>query len=296
MLTMSHLAGGDINHDVLNVMLARVLLTLMPPRAQSYQHVKGVTMAVAIRELYADGGIGRFYRGMLPALIMMPLSRFGDIFTNRLAREFQPRWLPPAIATMFASSLAAGWRVLITPADTIKTMMQVHGANGLSILRGKVSRSGISALFEGALGASIATWMGHYPWFVTHNFLEGYCVRNMILDAHLSSSAQNSTKKNVRRALTGLMSSLVSDVCSNAVRVLKTYKQTSIEHIGYLEAASGIIDRDGLMGLLFRGLSSKLAANALNAIIFTVVWKAISERLAKKKEEDVTTESKEHAQ
>jgi hypothetical protein len=102
------------------------------------------------------------------------------------------------------------------------------------------------------------------------------------LDAHLKT--QNSLRKNVRRALTGLASSLVSDVCSNAVRVLKTYKQTSLEPIGYLEAASRIIDKDGLTGLLFRGLSSKLAANALNAIIFTVVWKAISERLAAKKQ------------
>jgi len=122
-----------------------------------------------------------------------------------------------------------------------------------------------------------------FSWlrFVTHNFLEGYCVRNRILDAHLKS--QNSMRKNFRRALTGLASSLVSDVCSNAVRVLKTYKQTSLEPIGYMEAAARIIDKDGLTGLLFRGLSSKLAANALNAIIFTVVWKAISERLVKKK-------------
>jgi hypothetical protein len=262
--------------------IVSVFLLMWLRTSMSYQHVRGVTMAVAIRELYADGGIGRFYRGLLPALIMMPLSRFGDIFTNRLAREFQPEWLPAAVATIFASSLAAGWRVLIAPADTVKTMMQVHGAGGLSHLRAKVSRSGPSALFEGALGASVATWMGHYPWFVTHNFLEGYCVRNRILDAHLRS--QDSTRKNVRRALVGLASSLVSDVCSNAVRVLKTYKQTSLEPVGYMEAAARIVDKDGLTGLLFRGLSSKLAANALNAIIFTVVWKAISERLAKKKE------------
>jgi len=41
-------------------------------------------------------------------------------------------------------------------------------------------------------------------------------------------------------------------------------------------------------------LSSKLAANALNAIIFTVVWKAISERLAKR--QDASEEAKEHSQ
>lgn len=86
-------------------------------------------------------------------------------------------------------------------------------------------------------------------------------------------------------------SSLVSDVCSNAIRVLKTYKQTSVEPIGYLEAARKIIESDGLTGLLFRGLTSKLTANALNAMLFTVVWKAISERLAAKKKMEATKES-----
>jgi hypothetical protein len=259
--------------------IVSVFLLMWLRTSMSYQHVRGVTMSEAMRELYADGGIKRFYRGLLPALCMMPLSRFGDIFSNEVAREFLSESFPPAIVTMFASSMAACWRVLISPADTVKTMMQVHGTDGLKLLRGKISRAGPTALFEGAMGASAATWVGHYPWFVTHNYLEAYCVRNRILDAHLAR--QDHTRKNVRRALVGVLSSLVSDVCSNAIRVLKTYKQTSLEPVGYLEAASRIIDKDGLTGLLFRGLSSKLAANALNAIIFTVVWKAISERLGK---------------
>lgn len=162
--------------------IVSVFLLMWLRTSMSYQHVKGVTMSEAIRELYADGGIGRFYRGLLPALIMMPLSRFGDIFTNRLAREFQPEWLPAAVATIFASSLAAGWRILISPADTIKTMMQVHGANGLSHLRAKVARSGVSALFEGALGASVATWMGHYPWCVKRILLVSLIVS--IISSH----------------------------------------------------------------------------------------------------------------
>lgn len=242
-------------------------------------------MSEAIQQLYADGGIPRFYRGLVPALCMMPLSRFGDIFSNEVAREFLSESFPAAVVTMFASSLAAGWRILISPADTVKTMMQVHGTDGLTLLQSKVAKSGLSALFEGAMGASAATWVGHYPWFVTHNFLEAYCIRNQILDAHLKH--QNSTRKNIRRALLGLMSSLVSDVCSNAIRVLKTYKQTSVEPIGYMEAAARIVEKDGLMGLLFRGLSSKLTANALNAMLFTVVWKAMSERLAKKRQDAV---------
>lgn len=258
-----------------------VFLLMWLRTAMSYQHVKGVTMSEALRQLHADGGIPRFYRGLVPALCMMPLSRFGDIFSNEAAREFLAESFPAWIVTLFASSMAAAWRVVITPADTAKTMMQVHGSEGIAHLRGKVARLGPSALYEGAMGASAATWVGHYPWFVTHNFLEAYCVRNRVLDAHLKQ--QNPTRKNVRRALVGLVSSLVSDVCSNAIRVLKTYKQTSLEPIGYMEAAARIIEKDGLSGLFFRGLTSKLTANALNAMLFTVVWKAISERLAKKK-------------
>jgi hypothetical protein len=72
--------------------------------------------------------------------------------------------------------------------------------------------------------------------------------------------------------------------------VLKTYKQTSVEPIGYIEAATRIIEKDGITGLLFRGLTSKLTANALNAMLFTVVWKAISERLAKKRQDALMKE------
>mmetsp|Transcript_13481 Transcript_13481/g.29280 ORF Transcript_13481/g.29280 Transcript_13481/m.29280 type:complete len:297 (-) Transcript_13481:1191-2081(-) len=263
--------------------IVSVFLLMWLRTAMSYQHVNGVTMSEAIQQLYNDGGIKRFYKGLIPALCMMPLSRFGDIFSNEVAREFLSESYPAAVVTMFASSMAAVWRIFISPADTVKTMMQVHGADGLTYLQNKVSKSGPSALFEGAMGSSAATWLGHYPWFVTHNFLEAYCVRNQILDAHLKS--QNPTRKNIRRALLGLMSSLVSDVCSNAIRVLKTYKQTSVEPIGYMEAAARIIEKDGLAGLFLRGLTSKLTANALNAMLFTVVWKAISERLAKQRQD-----------
>ena len=265
--------------------MVSVFLLMWIRTAMSYKHEKGVTMKEAIQQLYADGGIPRFYKGLVPALCMMPLSRFGDIFSNEVAREFMSESFPAAVVTMFASSLAASWRIVISPADTIKTMMQVHGTDGLKLLQNKVSKSGLSALYEGALGASAATYVGHYPWFVTHNFLEAYCIRNCILDAHLNKDIQNPMRKNLRRALLGLMSSLVSDVCSNAIRVLKTYKQTSVEPIGYMEAAARIIEKDGLTGLFFRGLTSKLTANALNAMLFTVVWKAISERLAQRRME-----------
>jgi hypothetical protein len=47
-----------------------------------YQYRYGTTTTVAMKTLYADGGIPRFYRGLLPALIQGPLARFGDIAAN----------------------------------------------------------------------------------------------------------------------------------------------------------------------------------------------------------------------
>jgi len=258
--------------------IVSVFLLMWVRTTMSYQIVHGVSMLEAMSLLYADGGILRFYQGFLPALVMMPLSRFGDIFSNEVAREFLSERLPAGVVTAIASTSASLWRIAISPADTIKTTMQVHGTRAIPLLRDKCRKMGVGALYEGSLGAAAATWVGHYPWFVTYNFLDVYCVRHHILDGHLPNS--KGIRRHVRRAVLGLCSSLVSDVCSNAIRVIKTYKQTSADPIGYGEAAAKIFAESGLQGVFFRGLSTKLIANALNAMLFTVIWKAIAEKLA----------------
>ena len=59
------------------------VLTLMWLRTTvNYQYRYGVTMMVAIRELYRQGGICRFYRGLPYAIIQGPLARFGGIAAN----------------------------------------------------------------------------------------------------------------------------------------------------------------------------------------------------------------------
>lgn len=45
--------------------------------------------------------------------------------------------------------------------------MQVEGASGVASLRAKVAARGPTALYHGALAASAATFVGHYPWFAT---------------------------------------------------------------------------------------------------------------------------------
>lgn len=50
--------------------------------------------------------------------------------------------------------------------DTTKTIMQVEGKDGLPALAKKIKARGPSVLFHGALAASSATLVGHYPWCV----------------------------------------------------------------------------------------------------------------------------------
>ena len=96
------------------------VLTLMPLRStMNYQYrYGGSSTGVAIRTLYADGGIRRFYRGVGPALFQGPLSRFGDTATNSgmlalLDSYPSTQNLPVGVKTMGASTAAAAWRIFL---------------------------------------------------------------------------------------------------------------------------------------------------------------------------------------
>jgi hypothetical protein len=75
--------------------------------------------------LYADGGIPRFYRGVLPALVQGPLSRFGDTASNTGVLTFlnnveATKDLNVGVKTVCASAGAALFRIFLMPVDTVK--------------------------------------------------------------------------------------------------------------------------------------------------------------------------------
>lgn len=47
----------------------------------------------------------------------------------------------------------------------------MQGNAGIPELRAKVKANGVKVFYHGALAASTATFVGHYPWFATHNYL-----------------------------------------------------------------------------------------------------------------------------
>eukprot|EP01031_Cornospumella_fuschlensis_P045590 gene45590-55797_t len=127
--------------------------------AINYQYRYGTSTTEAFKKLYAEGGILRFYRGLAPALVQGPLSRFGDTAANTgvLAAmdsfEFTEN-LPVAAKTVAASIGAGIFRIGLMPVDTFKTTMQVEGKEGVQKLMAKFRVQGPSAFFQGALASA----------------------------------------------------------------------------------------------------------------------------------------------
>jgi hypothetical protein len=91
----------------------------------NYQYRNGTTFPQALKVLYADGGIPRFYRGVLPALVQGPLSRFGDTAANTgmltlLDNLELTKDLNVGIKTVAASVAAGCFRIFLMPVDTVK--------------------------------------------------------------------------------------------------------------------------------------------------------------------------------
>jgi len=144
--------------------------------------------------------------------------------------------------------------------------MQVTGK--FSSVVEKVKVAGPLTLFNGSVAAATATFVGHYPWFFTYNYLSATIPEQ---DTQLAKLG--------RRALLGFCSSAVSDTCSNSIRVLKVYKQSHPEQLTYIQVFRNVIKESGFTGLMFRGLETKILANGMQGILFSILWKQFEEIL-----------------
>ncbi|TPX69330.1 hypothetical protein SpCBS45565_g02529 [Spizellomyces sp. 'palustris'] len=233
----------------------------------NYQYRYGTTTTQALQTLYKDGKILRFYKGIGPALIQGPLSRFGDTAANAFAMSLLESSdlthdLPVAVKTIGASAAAASFRMLLTPIDTLKTTLQTQGKEGARILRARIAANGIPTLWYGAVASAAATFVGHYPWFATYNYL-----------SEVLPQQSTTPRKLARQAVIGFSASVVSDNISNSLRVIKTYRQVNETPVSYVGAARAVIEKDGVGGLFGRGLKTRILTNGLQGIMFSVLWK-----------------------
>lgn len=91
--------------------------------------------------------------------------------------------------------------------------------------------------------------------------------------SELLPPAETVVWKLLRQALIGFCASAVSDTISNSLRVLKTYRQVNQSRVSYRAAALRIIQTEGWLSLFGRGLGTRILANGIQGIMFSVLWK-----------------------
>ena len=230
----------------------------------NYQYKNGGSFKEVFLKLYKEGGIRRFYSGIIPALVQGPLCRFGDTFSNAIVLNILKNYnIPIFIKTGIASSTAGLIRIILTPVDIVKTMKQTEGGNAMKMIKKKIKENGLISLYDGAMANGVLTLIGHYPWFIVHNYLDKY------LPMYNNSIALSL----MRNAFIGFISSCVSDSISNSIRVLKTSIQTEEEKKSYKEICLNIIKKEGIKGFFMRGLSTRLLTNGIQGLMFNVMWK-----------------------
>mgnify|MGYP001810170715 CR=1 FL=1 len=239
----------------------------------NYQYRHGVSMFAAIEQLFKEGGVGRFYQGVTYALIQNPLSKFGSVAANEGSRALlllARGHASPLLASVLGTILSMVWKVLLMPLETAKTILQVEGTEGFQLLLQKVRGGGWGVLFEGTAATLLATCSSHYPWFFVHNWLDHTLP---------PASEQDSGCVALRAAAVGLAAAAASDICSNALRVVKTVKQALSVHqassYSYVEVVRRVLAEGGLGALVGRGLLTRLLANGLQSAIFTALWKLL---------------------
>ena len=65
--------------------------------------------------------------------------------------------------------------------------------------------------------------------------------------------------------------------------MIKTTTQTSTVPIGYMQALKIVVEKDGLSGLFFRGLVTKIISNGCQGILFSVLWRLGQDYMNQKK-------------
>ena len=264
--------GGGIPGAVAGVV--QVLSLMWLRTVINYQYRYGSNFIEALSYLYNHGGVPRLYSGLGFALVQAPLARFVSTAANDGVHnliqnlEWTKHW-GPGKEVVVAAFVVGFFRMILMPIDTSKTVLQIEGEKGFAKLMSQVKEGRIHLLYAGSFANAASSFISHYPWFYTYNKLS----RNEVIKALLPWNTG-------RNAMIGFLSSIVSDTVANFMRVIKTTKQalSSRRVVTYAETISIILAADGMKGLFGRGLRTRIMANALQSVLFTVIWRSLAQR------------------
>jgi len=235
----------------------------------NYQYRHGGRVLDVFQRLYAEGGPRRFYRGVVPALVQSPILRFGGLAVNEGLLAVTANYTLSHTATAALSSAAAtGLKILLMPLDAWQTAKQVNGQQGLTLLLAE-ARKNPAFLWRGTAGCLTGTWIAHYAWCFTNNWLHEALPRSAFGNSDMARSAS-----------IGFAANVAGDTCSNFLRVLKTIRQTAGSSMTYKDAVKELLHHDGVRGLFGRGLPTKVASSGLQGAAFLIGYEAVLRNIA----------------
>lgn len=145
---------------------------------------------------------------------------------------------------------------------------------------------------EGPLSCGTEHWLPFLQrlWVTSLGFSPSICFRSdltvflspsplksvVLLQEKIPQASDGLTKLG-RNAIIGFISSAVSDTTSNSLRVIKTTRQTFANPISYPDVIRHVIKEDGVLGLFGRGLKTRLLANGMQGLMFSVLYKYFME-------------------
>jgi hypothetical protein len=96
----------------------------------------------------------------------------------------------------------------------------------------------------------------------------------------LSETIKEPSKEHIawwllQAAFVGFCASVALDTISNSFGAIKTYRQVNDTRISYTEAARRVVRQDGRTSLFGRGLKTRIIANGLQGILFSILWKLL---------------------
>lgn len=255
----------------------QVLCLMWLRTAMSHQYYHGGSFANSVKSLWAEGGYLRFYDGIGFALLQAPLARFGDTFAQSIvviSLGMPGHAMHSFAAGLIVASIGVCWRFCMAPLETLKCTSMVHGASATKIFSRRLREGGMLEFWSGASAMLLVVWVGTVPWWAVYNLVQAYWPAPQTTMWHM-----------VRNGLAGMLAGMVSDFSTNWLRILKVKRQAaeegSIGAEGYFVDAKNVISKDGITGLFFRGMLTRIMAGAVQGAFFSVVWNVLLGQMPK---------------
>ena len=230
------------------------------------QYYHGTSFITTFNNLYKDGKLYRFFRGNSYLMLDVGFCRFGDSYIySYIKHNFSNTSL--YTQSILIGTLSTPYKLALTPLDTLSTNYHIYGKKAHTTIAHHVNIYGYHYLFSGGSTILTLNLLSNTVWFYTYMYLD-IAFKPLYKDS-------TTTTNIYLYGIQGLLASVMSDITTNPIRVLKTYKQTHATNISYIDGIKDIVNKTNITNFFIRGLSSRLFIHGIQSSLFVILWKKI---------------------